>query len=541
MEPQAPAAAVSPWAPLGHPTFRALWLAVLASHVGTWIHDVAAAWFMSERTGSPLLVAAVQSATTLPVVVFALIAGAFADTVDRRRYLIVIQLWMLVMATLLAVIALWGELNAWTLLGLTFALGMGAAMAMPAQAAITSELVPRALLAPAVALSSIGTNIARAVGPALGGLLVARLGTGWAFSLDAVSYLGVLLVLVSWRRLTSAAALPPEPFGLALRSGLRYAARSNDVRSVLLKAAFFYVFASALPAQLAIVVRGELGAGAGTYGLLLTCIGAGAVSGAILLPRLRSRLGTDRVVVLATMLYALTMLTVAQVRQLPILGVALVANGLAWISVLSSLQAATHISVPGWVRARALSLYIMVFSAGMAGGGLLWGAVAQRFGVSVSLTVAALALVLAGAFASRFRLNPALTRDTAPSHHWPAPPDAGATDPGPVLVTVEYRVAPADLALFWPLIHQLGDSRRRDGAVQWGLVEDPMEPGCVLEYFILGTWMEHLRQHERVTREEQALQERLRALLQDGAAPRVRHFVTPQSPHPPHASRENTA
>lgn len=301
--PQAPAAAtVSPWAPFGHSTFRALWLAVLTSHVGTWMHDVAAAWFMSERTGSPLMVAAVQSATTLPVVVFALAAGAFADTVDRRRYLVVIQLWMFAMATVLAAVALWGELNAWTLLGLTFALGMGAAMAMPAQAAITSELVPRELLAPAVALSSIGANIARSVGPALGGLVVARLGTGWAFSLDAISYLGVLLVLVSWRRAASVAALPPEPFGLALRSGLRYAARSNDLRSVLLKAAFFYAFASALTAQLAIVVRGELGAGAGTYGLLLTCIGVGAISGAILMPRLRAWLGTDRLVLLATML-----------------------------------------------------------------------------------------------------------------------------------------------------------------------------------------------------------------------------------------------
>ncbi|MCK8503412.1 MFS transporter [Myxococcus fulvus] len=514
-------------APLRHATFRTLWLAVLASHIGTWVHDVAAAWFMSERTGSPLMVAAVQSATTMPVVVFALVAGTLADIVDRRRYLITIQVWMLVMATLLAWASMVGEMTEWTLLGLTFALGMGAAMAMPAQAATTAELVPRPLLAPAVALSSIGMNIARSVGPALGGLIVARFGVGWAFSIDAVSYLGVLLALVSWRRAKAESTLPSEPFGTALRGGLRYAARSGDLRSVLLKSACFYAFASALPAQLAIVVRKELGAGAGTYGLLLTCIGAGAVAGAVVLPRMRARWGVDRWVLGATLLYALTMVTVAFVRSLPVLGVAMVANGLAWISVLSSLQTATHLSVPTWVRARALSLYIVVFSAGMAGGGLVWGSVAQRFGVPVSLTVAAGAAVLAGFFSLRFRLGQAMARDTAPSAHWPTPQvsEDVEKDQGPVLVTVEYHVAPTGRAAFLPLVHQLGDTRRRDGAVQWGVMEDTAEPGRFLEYFVLGSWMEHLRQHERVTHEEKALQEQLRALHQGEHPPVVHHFV----------------
>ncbi|MCP3163977.1 MFS transporter [Myxococcus qinghaiensis] len=529
-----PAPEVGPLAPLRHATFRMMWLAVLASQVGTWVHDVAAAWFMSERTGSPLMVAAVQSATTLPVVVFALFAGTLADIVERRRYLIIVQLWMLVMATVLAWCSLVDRMDEWVLLGLTFALGTGAAMAMPAQAATTTELVPRPLLAPAVALSSIGMNIARSVGPALGGLIVARFGVGWALSLDAVSYLGVVLALWFWRREKTVSTLPSEPFGIALRAGLRYAARSGDLRSVLLKSACFYVFASALPAQLAIVVRKELGAGAGTYGLLLTCIGAGAVSGAILLPKLRSRLGVDRLVFGATLLYALTMLVVAHVRLMPVLGVAMVFNGLAWISVLSSLQTAAHVSVPTWVRARALSLYIVVFSAGMASGGLLWGSVAQRFGVPLSLTVAAVAAVLAGAFSLRFKLSAAMTRNTAPSAHWPAPEltEAIEQDRGPVLITVEYRIAPKDRAAFLPLIRQLGDTRRRDGAVQWDVMEDTAEPGRFLEYFVVGSWMEHLRQHERVTHEEKALQDTLRALHQDSHPPSVRHFVgaAPMSP-----------
>ncbi|MCE9666545.1 MFS transporter [Myxococcus stipitatus] len=533
----APAAPpVGAWAPLRHPTFRAMWLAVLASNIGTWVHDVAAAWFMSERTGSPLMVAAVQSATTLPTVVFALVAGTLADIVDRRRYLLAVQGWMLVMAIAPAALALHGSLEPWSLVALTFALGMGSAMAMPAQAATTADLVPRPLLAPAVALSSIGMNIARALGPALGGAVVARFGVGWALSMDAVSYLGVLLVLWRWRSTRTASTLPSEPFGVALRAGLRYASQASDLRSVLLKAACFYAFASALNSQLAIIVRQELGQGAGTYGLLLTCVGAGAVSGAVVLPRLRARLGIDALVFGATLLYAAVMMTVAHVRHVGVIGVAMLLSGLAWITVLSSLQTAAHVSVPTWVRARALSLYIVVFSAGMAGGSLLWGSVAQRFGTPLALSLAAAAVVVGGFVSLRFRVSAALSRNTTPSGHWPVPAvaDDVGHDRGPVLVTVEYTLAPEARAEFLDLLARLGRSRRRDGAVQWGVVEDTARPGGVLEYFVVGSWLEHLRQHERVTHEEKALQERLTALHRGDQPPLVRHFVgaAPTPPRP---------
>ncbi|MCP3097531.1 MFS transporter [Myxococcus sp. K15C18031901] len=535
--PPAPAAPpVGAWEPLRHGTFRAMWLAVLASNVGTWVHDVAAAWFMSEKTGSPLMVAAVQSATTLPTVVFALVAGTLADIVDRRRYLLAVQCWMLVMAVAPAVLALHGSLEPWSLLGLTFALGMGSAMAMPAQAATTADLVPRPLLAPAVALSSIGINIARALGPALGGVLVARFGVGSAFSLDAVSYLGVLVVLWRWRSTRATTTLPAEPFGVALRAGLRYASQASDLRSVLVKAACFYTFANALNSQLAIVVRQELGQGAGTYGVLLTCVGAGAVSGAMVLPRLRARLGIDALVFAASLVYAAVMLTAAHVRDVGVLGGALFVSGVAWITVLSSLQTAAHVSVPTWVRARALSLYIVVFSAGMAGGSLLWGSVAQRFGTPLALSVAAATVVVGALVSLRFRVGAALSRDTTPSGHWPTPAvsDDVERDRGPVLVTVDYTIAPEGRAEFLELVARLGRTRRRDGAVQWGVVEDTARPGGFLEYFVVGSWLEHLRQHERVTHEEKALQERLTALHQAAQPPSVRHFVgaTPTLPRP---------
>ncbi|MCP3141888.1 MFS transporter [Pyxidicoccus xibeiensis] len=523
------------WAPLRHPSFRALWLAVLTSNIGTWVQDVAASWFMSERTGSPLMVAAVQSATTLPVVAFALVAGTLADIVDRRRYLLWVQLWMLFVATLAALQAHAGRLEAWSLLALTFALGTGAAMAMPAQAATTADLVPRPMLAPAVALSSIGVNVARSLGPALGGLVVARFGAAWAFSLNALSFLGVLFVLWRWRPEKSVSALPAESFGGALRAGLRYAVQAGEFRSVLLKSACFFVFASAFPALLPIVVRQQLSAGAGTYGMLLGFIGAGAIGGAIALPKLRQRFGADGLVPAATLLYALTMLALAGLRDPRLLCVAMLANGLSWITVLSSLQTAAHVSVPAWVRARALALYIMVFSAGMAGGSLLWGTLAQQAGTAIALTVAAVLAVLAGAFSLRFRLSLAMARDNTPSAHWPQPAVAAKLDParGPVLVTVEYLIEPPEREEFLRHIHLLGGARRRDGAVEWGGMEDAARPGRFLEYFVVDSWLEHLRQHERVTHEEQRLQDRIRALHRGAQPPSVRHFVgaTPSSSH----------
>ncbi len=481
------------------------------------------------------MVAAVQAATTLPVVSFALVAGALADIVDRRRYLLGAQLWMLFVATGVALLAHAGRLEAWTLLCLTFALGTGAALAMPAQAATTADLVPRPMLAPAVALSSIGVNIARSIGPALGGLIVARFGAAWAFSLNALSFLGVVFVLWRWKAAKSVSTLPAESFGGALRAGLRYAVQAGEFRSVLVKSACFFVFASALPSLLPIVVRQQLSAGAGTYGMLLGFIGAGAIGGAIALPKLRERFDADRLVPAATLLYSFSMLALAGIRDPRILCVAMLANGMSWITVLSLLQTAAHVSVPSWVRARALSLYIVVFSAGMAAGSLIWGTLAQYTGTGVALTVAAVAAVLAGVFSLRFRLSTAMARNTTPSAHWPRPAVAGEIEHarGPVLVTVEYLIEPANREEFLHHIHLLGGTRRRDGAGQWGVMEDAARPGLFLEYFIVDSWLEHLRQHERVTQEEQRLQDKIRALHRDAQPPSVRHFVgaSPASPH----------
>ena len=503
-------AAPGAWSPLKIRLFRAMWLAILGSNVGTWVNDVAAAWVMAERTGSPLMVALVQSATTVPVVLLALVAGTLADIVDRRRYLLLTQGWMLLVAATLATLTGLQLLSPPLLVALTFAMGCGAAMAMPAQAAIVSELVPRPMLASAVALNSIGINIARSLGPAIGGLIVAQLGAGWAFGLNALSFGAMLWVLFNWKPEAQASSLPPEGFGAGLRAGLRYALRAGRLQAVLVKSAGFFFFASAATALLPLVVRGEMGGGAGTYGLLLGCIGIGAVSGALLLPRLRARLDRDLLVLLATLACAASLFGLAWLRSMALLPLAMLVNGFAWITVLSSLQIAAQTAVPAWVRARALSLYIMVFSLGMAAGGLSWGSIAQRTSIPWALTLAAI-------MRDRYRQ----------SGHWPAPELAVPVthDRGPVLVTVEYRIDADDRAAFHQLLGALGRTRRRDGAVIWGVAEDVATPGIHLEYFVTASWIEHLRQHARVTAEDRALQEQVRALHRNEHAPIVRHFV----------------
>lgn len=359
------------WSPLKIQMFRSIWLAILASNIGTWVNDVAAAWVMAERTGSPLMVALVQSATTVPIVLLALAAGTLADIVDRRKYLLATQGWMLLVAAAMAALTAMDLLTPQLLVLLTFCMGCGAAMAMPAQAAIVSELVPQPMLASAVALNSIGINIARSIGPAIGGVIVAQLGAVWAFGFNAITFAAMLFVVWGWTRDPKQSSLPPEGFGAGLKAGLRYASRAGRLQAVLIKSVGFFFFAAAMNALLPVVVRGQMHGGAGQYGMLLGCIGIGAVGGALLLPKLRAQLDRDLLVLLATLSLALSLVGLALTRSWYVLPAVMLVNGFAWITVLSSLQIAAQTAVPAWVRARALALYIMVFSAGMAAGGEL--------------------------------------------------------------------------------------------------------------------------------------------------------------------------
>lgn len=525
-QPSGGPAAISPWAPLERPLFRALWIATVVSNVGTWMHEVGAGWLMVTLNPNPMMVSLVQAAAALPIFLLALPAGALADIVDRRRYLIATQAWMLGCAALLAALTLSGRVDAWSLLLLTFALACGAAMMAPAWAAMVPELVPREELQPAIALNSMGVNVARALGPALAGVLVAAAGPAVAFALNAVSFLGVIVVLGRWRRAAKVNTLPAERFLGATRAGLRYVREAPRLQAVMVRALVFFAFASASWALLPLVAS-QAGGGAGVYGTLLACIGAGAVGGAMVLPRLRARLTRDALLRAATALYAVAMVALATGRSLAVLIPAMLMIGVGWLTVVSSLHVSAQTSVPAWVRARALSIYMVMFAAGMTGGSVLWGAVAARSGISIALIAAAAGAVAALAASWRVSLGGQDAVDRNAPVAWPEPETYGEIEPdrGPVLITVEYRVAQENGAVFIAAARDLRSIRRRDGAISWGLFHDAAEPERYVESFVVESWVEHMRQHQRATMADREVNERVRAFHLGPEPPRVSHLI----------------
>ncbi|MCP3018404.1 MFS transporter [Cupriavidus basilensis] len=520
-------AAGSPWSPLRHSTFRMLWIATVASNVGTWMNDVGASWLMTSLDPDPLMVALVQAAGSLPMFLFALPSGVLADIVDRRKYLIFAQLWTLAVATTLGVLALTGLVNAHVLLLAAFLLSTGAAMSSPPFQAIVPDLVDKADLPPAIALNSLGINISRAIGPALGGLILSFSGPAVVFLLNALSVLGVTLVLYRWKAEPARRNLPSEHFFSAVRAGLRYVEAAPLLRVVLVRAVAFFLFGSAGWALLPLVARQELGLGPGGYGLLLASIGLGAVGGALVLPKLRGRVLADRMVVLASLLFALSLLALAYVRHFWLLAAALLFAGLAWIAVLSTLNVAAQRSAAGWVKARALAAYLTVFFGAMTAGSALWGKTAALLGIPVALVLAAAGLVLACATALRWRLDISPDLDLAPSGFLhPGELDV-AHDRGPVMICVEYEVAREDAAAFAKAVQEMRRIRRRSGALSWGVYEDLAVPGRFIETFLVESWLEHLRQHERHTMNDKLIQTRVHRFHRGAAPPVVRHLAAP--------------
>ena len=515
-------------APLAGPVFRALWIAALVSNVGTWMQSVGAVWQVGTVSGSPALVALVQTAVSLPIVLLALPAGAAADVVDRRRLLLATQTWMLVSAAALCVATLLNLASPLVVLGLTFLLGLGIAANAPAWQATIPELVGGRLLAPAVALNSAGFNIGRAVGPALGGLVVAAAGPAAVFGLNALSYLGVLAVLWRWRRRPQDQLGAGEQVLGAIGAGVRYVRFAPLLRAVLVRTALFILPASALWALLPVVARGRLGLDATGFGLLLGALGLGSVAGAVVLPRLRRAVPIDRRVVATTCLFALATVALAVVGSSVLVWLAMVLAGMAWLAILTSFNVAVQTGVPRWVRARALAVYLLVFQGGLAAGSALWGVVAGRVGERTALLAAAASFGLGLLAALRWRLQGIGALDLTPSVR-PEPVTAIDPEPddGPVLVLIRYRVDPGRTEEFAATMRAMHRVRRRDGAYRWGLFEDVADPGCFVETFVVRSWAEHLRQHERFTAEDLAVRDRVRSFHIGDDPPAVSHFIHP--------------
>ena len=520
--------APSALAPLARPVFRALWIAALVSNVGTWMQSVGAVWQVGTVSGSPALVALVQTAVSLPIVLLALPAGAAADVVDRRRLLLATQTWMLVSAAALCLATLLGLASPLVVLGLTFLLGLGIAANAPAWQATIPELVGGRLLAPAVALNSAGFNIGRAVGPALGGLVVAAAGPAAVFGLNALSYLGVLAVLWRWRRRPQDELGAGEQVLGAIGAGVRYVRFAPLLRAVLVRTALFILPASALWALLPVVARGRLGMDATGFGVLLGALGAGSVLGAALLPRVRRAVPIDRRVVAGTCLFALATVALAVLGSAVLVGLAMVVAGVAWLAILTSLNVAVQTAVPRWVRARALAVYLLVFQGGLAAGSALWGVVAGRVGERTALLAAAASFGLGLLAALRWRLQGIGALDLTPSVR-PEPVTAIDPEPddGPVLVLIRDRVDPGRAEEFAATMRAMRRVRRRDGAYRWGLFEDVADPGCFVETYVVRSWAEHLRQHERFTAEDLAVRDRVRFFHVGDDPPAVSHFIHP--------------
>jgi MFS family permease len=522
-----PAPAPSAWSPLRRPWFRALWIAQFAANTGMWAQTVGAQWLMGDLGGTALAIALVQTAATLPIFILVVPAGALGDVVDRRRLLLLSQSLMLLSAAALTGVTAAGLVSPNRLLALTAVLAVGQALAAPCFQAVQPELVPREELPQAALLNGANANVGRAVGPAIGGLLIAASGPAAAFFLNAVSFLGVLAVLWRWPRPRTERPLGAEPIGQAMRAGMRYVRSAPAFSSVLARSALFMVFASGLWALLPAVARGPLGLGARGYGGLLAAVGLGAVVGTAVLPRFRARWGAAGVVTVATLAYAAAVAVVGLTHSRPAVVAALVVAGLSGIGVQSTLGAAAQLLLPGWARARALAYFQLVFMGGQALGALAWGTVAEAYGLTAAFLIPGGGLVLVAMLGPLLPLR----SDHDVRHRelpWSEVPSTVEWGPaaGPVLITVEWQVRSATVPEFLEVMRNLGRARRRTGAAQWGIFQDAADPDLFLETFTVPTWQEHLRQHiERGTVADADLEERARAYLSEGTAPVARHLV----------------
>ena len=522
-----PPVAPSPWSPFRHATFTVLWSAAVIANIGTWMYNAASGWLMTTLNADPLVVSLVQVATSLPMFLFALPAGALADIIDKRRFLVVAESAITLVSGIIAALVWLNLVTPGILLLFTFLLGIGAALTAPPWQSIVPQLVPKPDLAPAVAANSVGINISRAVGPALAGVIIAGFGIASPFWLNAVSNLGIIGALLWWRSPQSAMhQLPAERFASAIRAGFRHARHNPHLRATLMRAVAFFLFASAYWALLPLVARSQISGGPELYGILLGAIGAGAVGGAFALPWLKAKFGPDRVVAAGTAGTAATLVLFGLARE-PIMGLtASVIAGVSWIAVLASLNVSAQVALPDWVRGRGLSMFVTVFFGAMALGSAVWGQVAGMLGLPEAHFIAAAGALIAIPLTWRWKLQTAAGIDLTPSMHWPAPviTHEVEADRGPVLVTVEYRIQRGDRKSFLTALKKLAHERRRDGAYAWGVFEDSAEEGRFLETFLVESWLEHLRQHQRVTKADRILQSAVHRYHVEGA-PKVTHFI----------------
>ena len=500
-------------------------MADLVSDIGTFMQNVGAAWLMVSFGVGPAYVALTQTAASLPFFLLAPVAGSVGDVVDRRKLVLLTEAWMIVAASAIALLTIGGIMTPWLLLALTFALSAGDAFEAPSWRAILPELVGQDDLAAASALNGIEFNFARAVGPALAGLVIAIAGVAVAFIVNVVSFAGVFVVIANWKRPARKTAAPREKLAGAIVAGFRYIRFSPEIKAVMVRQGASMFFASGLLALLPSLAH-DVSRSAIGYGILLGLFGGGAVLGAIALQPLRSRWSVEAVVSGGVVIVGVAMIGMGSVHTLGALLPLMIAAGTAWICFVSLISALMQTLTPDWVRARVLAMFLLVFQGSVAIGSAAWGAVAQRVGVQTALHWAGLGAIASVGLALAFRL-PDTTADLSPGIHWRVPAILGdlvaKNEAGPVLVTVEYTVPSQHQSQFEALMNEYRLARRRDGASRWEIFRDVEHTDRYVEVFLVRSWAEHLRQHERQTKADEELESQIRHCIV--GEPTVRHLL----------------
>ncbi|MBZ9813754.1 MFS transporter [Mesorhizobium sp. CA7] len=518
---------VSALAPFRHGIFRAVWSASLVSNFGGLIQGVGAAWMMTTIATSPYQVALVQASTTLPIMLFALVAGAIADSFNRRKVMLVAQTFMLAVSALLTLFTWQGWMTPWTLLAFTFLIDSGTALNSPSWQASVGDMVPRAKVPAAVALNSLGFNITRSVGPAIGGVIVAAAGAAAAFAANAASYIGLIVVLARWKPALPEQTLPRESLGAAMGAGLRYVAMSPNIAKVLVRGSAFGFSAGAVLALLPLVARDVVNGDALTYGIMLGAFGIGAVGGALISVRLRQLLSSETMVRMAFSGFALCALNAAVSHNAWQTSAGLLIGGACWVIALSHFNVTVQMSTPRWVVGRVLSIYQTATFGGIALGSWIWGVVADAHGAETALTAAAVAMLAGGALGFVLPLPRQTVLNLDPLNRFKEPMLALDLKPrsGPIAIMIEYIIREEDVPEFLATMAERGRIRRRDGARNWTLARDLENPSVWIEHYHTPTWVEYIRHNRRATHADAVVGERIRALHSGDNPPRVRRMI----------------
>lgn len=518
----------SPLAPFKNSTFRAVWTASLASNFGGLIQGVGAAWMMTSISDSVDMVALVQASTALPIMMFSLVSGAIADNFNRRKVMLVAQFFMLIVSVSLTVAAYMGVITPWLLLTFTFLIGCGTALNNPSWQASVGDMVPRADLPAAVALNSMGFNLTRSVGPAIGGAIVAAAGAAAAFAVNAASYLALIAVLIRWKPAIPPSPLPRETMGLAIGAGLRYVAMSPNIEKVLLRGFVFGLTAISVLALLPLVARDIVQGGPLLYGVLFGAFGIGAIFGALISARLRERLSSEWIVRIGFLGFAICACTAAMSTNPVFTCIALLIGGASWVVSLSLFNVTVQMSTPRWVVGRALSLYQTATFGGMALGSWVWGLMAEEYGPDKALLSSAVLMILGAALGLKwFTLPEQTVLNLDPLNRFKEPDLALDLKPrsGPIVITIEYTIKEEDTVEFLNAMAERRRVRRRDGARQWVLSRDLENPELWMETYHTPTWVEYVRHNQRITQADAAVGEKLRQLHSGSEPPRVHRMI----------------